>query len=313
MTKRAELVLGVDGGGSKTVAWLAPHKEKNAGEILGRGYAGTGNPRAAGFEVALRNIDAAIAAAFKNAGLTRETAAAACLGLAGAGRATEQERISAWAKKLGIARAVQVTGDAEPILAAASPGNSGIALICGTGSFAWGRNAAGETARAGGWGYLFGDEGSAYAVALDGLRAAARAADERGAPTILVDKFQHALNATTPQEIVERVYHPDMTRAAIAALAPLVFEAAETDAVARQISDSAAAELVTMVAVLLKRLQLTPGVYALALTGGVLLNQSHFREQFVAGLRRAAVEPDGIALVEEPVRGAIAIARGLGS
>ncbi|MEX2027532.1 MAG: BadF/BadG/BcrA/BcrD ATPase family protein, partial [Pirellulaceae bacterium] len=132
------------------------------------GTAGPGNPRAAGFDVAQSNINAAIEQAFADAKLPRESVSAACFGLAGCGREEEQERIRSWAGERRIAAVVQVTGDAEPILAAASPDNWGIALICGTGSLAWGRNQRGQTARCGGWGYLIGDDGSAYAIALAG-------------------------------------------------------------------------------------------------------------------------------------------------
>src|SRR5262245_59230190 len=140
----APLILGVDGGGTKTVAWLAPLDDAQNSIILGRGQAGPGNPRAAGFDVAQANITAAIEAAFADAKLPVTTAAAACFGLAGAGRESEQTRIANWAMQRGIATRVRVVGDAEPILAAASPDNCGIALICGTGSLAWGRNRAGE-------------------------------------------------------------------------------------------------------------------------------------------------------------------------
>ena len=162
-------------------------------QILGRGIAGPGNPRAAGFDVAQANIDAAIDAAFAAADLPRTTVAAACFGLAGAGRPDEQQRIAAWARQQRIAERIRVCGDAEPILAAASPENSGIVLIAGTGSLAWGRNQAGETARCGGWGYLLGDEGSGYAIALAGLHAAMRAADGRGPQTDLLAAFMDKL------------------------------------------------------------------------------------------------------------------------
>src|SRR5262245_11902462 len=200
---QTDLIIGVDGGGTKTVAWVAPLDDSESTIVFGRGQAGPGNPRAAGFETAQANIGAAIEAALADANLPRATAVAACFGLAGAGREIEQRRMEAWAKDAGIAQTVRVCGDAEPILAAASPNNRGVALICGTGSLAWGRNMAGEVARNGGWGYLLGDEGSGYAIALAGLNVAVRAADGRGQPTILLDRLLHQLGANAPQEMVE--------------------------------------------------------------------------------------------------------------
>jgi N-acetylglucosamine kinase-like BadF-type ATPase len=217
MTADTPLVLGIDGGGTKTVAWLALHKPEvqakvgpdqqvesipslavQTGRVLGRGIAGPGNPRAAGFDVAQANIDAAIEQAFADARLPRQAVVAANFGLAGCGRADEQQRIKSWAEGRDIAQAIQVTGDAEPLLAAASPENWGIALICGTGSLAWGRNQRGQTARCGGWGYLIGDDGSAYAIAVAGLRAAVRAADGRGNPTVLLAHFLAQFAASEP-------------------------------------------------------------------------------------------------------------------
>ena len=84
-----------------------------------------------------------------------------------------------------LARHVEVTNDAAILLAAGTPDGWGVALVSGTGSIAFGRAPDGRTARGGGWGYLLGDEGSAYALVLAGLQAVARAADGRGEPTCL--------------------------------------------------------------------------------------------------------------------------------
>jgi N-acetylglucosamine kinase-like BadF-type ATPase len=306
---RSTLVIGVDGGGTKTVAWLAPLEDEINTVVLGRGQAGPGNPRAAGFEVAQANIAAAIEAAFADAKLPRTTAAAACFGLAGAGREIEQQRIASWADAHGIARVVRVTGDAEPILAAAAPGNCGIALICGTGSLAWGRNRAGQVARCGGWGYLLGDEGSGYAIARAGLVAAVRAADGRGQQTALLDRLQQELGAASPQDLIERVYSPRMTREGLSDLAKVVFAAAEIDNVAQSIVATAAEDLAEMVGALCRRLNLTKTSYPLALTGSVILNQRLLRSRLVALLDHRGCPPQHIQTVDQPVRGAIALAR----
>jgi N-acetylglucosamine kinase-like BadF-type ATPase len=303
------LVIGVDGGGTKTVAWLA-----SGDQVVGRGQAGPGNPRAAGFGVAQRNIADAIAAAYADAWLPRQPADAACFALAGAGRAVEQDQLTSWALDCVIARRVKVTGDAEPILAAAAPDNVGVALICGTGSLAWGRNAAGETARAGGWGYLLGDEGSGYAIALAGLRAATRAADGRGPATELLAAFLGALSAAAPGDLVAKVYAAEMSRERLAGLASVVFDCSGTDTAAEQIVGAAASELAEMIATVAARLRLPPGI-TIALAGGVLLNQSDYVARIlnaiasrytVLGSRR-----EQWVLVEEPVRGAVALARSL--
>ncbi len=312
MTATSDLVIGVDGGGTKTIAWLALLDDGGSGTVLGRGQAGPGNPRAAGFEVAQANIDMAIDSAFADSQLPRDQVAAACLCLSGAGRAVEQERLTAWANERNLAQVTRVTGDAEPILAAASPENWGIALISGTGSLAWGRGREGQIARSGGWGYLIGDEGSAYAIALVGLRAAVRAADGRGPAIELLARFQQQLDAATPQHLIERVYDPKMTRERIASLAVVVFDAAATDLLAEIIIEAAAVQLADMVAALIGPLSLSIGKYPLGLAGGVLLNQESLRQLVLARLDEKGIAPGTVSLVTEPVRGAVSMARQLG-
>jgi N-acetylglucosamine kinase-like BadF-type ATPase len=309
MKSRSDLIIGVDGGGTKTVAWIAPIDDPSNAIVLGRGLAGPGNPRAAGFNVALSNIESAIAAAVRDAGLEPVTAAAACFGLAGAGREMEQQRIAAWARDKQIADIVRVTGDAEPILAAASPENCGVALICGTGSLAWGRNAAGDVARCGGWGYLFGDEGSGYSIACAALKAVARAADGRSEPTVLLDHFRKQLGAAGPQDLIECIYSPQMTRERIASVAKAVFDAAADDAIAQSLVAAAAADLAEMVATLCRRLSLACRSYPLAFAGSVIANQPMLRSQLLERLATADLLPRSEVVVTDAVAGCLSLAR----
>ncbi len=309
MTVASDLVIGVDGGGTKTDAWLAPLQDDGTGIVLGRGRAGPGNPRAAGFEVAQASIDAAIEAAFADAKLPRDRVTAACLCLSGAGRPAEQIRLSQWADARGVAQFTQVTGDAEPILAAASPENCGIALISGTGSLAWGRNRAGEVARNGGWGYLLGDQGSAYAIALAGLRHAVLAADDRGPATELLAAFQRQLDAATPADLIDRIYSAEMTRERLASLAVVVFDTAPHDETAEFLIESAARQLYFLVDALARRLNLPTGDYPLAISGSVLLNQEPLRALLASMLSEAESTPREMIVVEQPARGAVALAR----
>jgi N-acetylglucosamine kinase-like BadF-type ATPase len=306
------LILGIDGGGTKTVAWLAPLNDATNSIVLGRGRSGPGNPRAAGFDVAQGNIALAVHHAFDDAQMPLDTIAAACCGLAGVGRPDEQKRIAKWAKDFGIASRVQVIGDAEPVLAAAAPDNVGVALIAGTGSFAWGRNAAGETARSGGWGYLIGDEGSGYAIALAGLRAAARAADKRSPETALLPAILQQLGISTPQDLVGTVYAHDMTRERLAKLSAVVFDLQSIDETAANIIKTAASELAAMVAGVADRLQLSESPYVLAASGGVFVNQPNYLDLVVKQLATISIGRPGRSLVvQHPVAGAVALARRL--
>jgi len=302
----ADLVLGIDGGGTKTVAWLARPGERQPTEVVGRGRAGPGNLRAAGAAAALQALARAVDAAFADAGLTASRVRSACLGLAGADRAEEHALVQAWARQRDLAERVRIVHDALPVLYGGTPEGCGIALISGTGSFAFGRNAAGQTARCGGWGYLIGDEGSGYAIALAGLQAAARAIDGRGPRTLLLPDFLQSLGLQGPEELVPALYAGPIDRSRIAEQAHVVFTAAaQRDAVAMQIINRAAADLAELVTVLAERLQLSRGALRLALAGGVLLHQQSFRAGVLAA---AGVEADRAAIVPEPVAGAVLLA-----
>lgn len=303
----AELVIGVDAGGSSTVAWLSDLNADRA-EPLGQGLAGPGNPRAIGFNDATEQIANAISSAFADARLPMAPVAGLSLCVAGAGREDEQRQLHEWAKLRGLADHIQVSHDAAPILAAASADNVGIALISGTGSLAWGRNAEGDTERAGGWGYLFGDEGSGYTIALAGLRAAAQAADGRGPQTELLDAFMHRLQATTPSDLIGQVYRADQSREQLAASAAVVFDVASQDSVARNILTRAAQDLAAMVQTLAKRLRFAPSDFTLGLAGGVLIGRPDFRS---AVIREIKMAPEHTVVVPAPVAGAIGLARRL--
>ena len=158
------LVIGVDGGGSRTRARLANAR----GDTLGNGEAGPANPHAKGFQAAEREIRIAVESAFSDARVERQTVGAVCLGISGVDRPEERTRFIAWARET-IAPHVLVVNDGEIVLAAGSPENWGVALIAGTGSIAWGKTRDGRIARAGGWGYMIGDEGSGFDLAREAI------------------------------------------------------------------------------------------------------------------------------------------------
>src|SRR3990170_4420420 len=110
---------------------------------------------------------------------------AICLGIAGVDREDDHTVIRGIMKRIGLKARILIVNDALVALEAGTPGQPGIVIISGTGSIAYGRNAAGEAARSGGWGHVLGDEGSGYWIGRAALRAVLRAADRRGPPTVL--------------------------------------------------------------------------------------------------------------------------------
>jgi N-acetylmuramic acid 6-phosphate etherase len=307
----ANLVLGVDGGGTKTIAWVASNDGDEL-RIVGRGQAGSSNPQAAGWATALDNVQCAIDRALLAADAGRTRVRNACLALAGAGRDSDRQRVEDWARRSGFAEQVQVTHDALPVLAAGTPNGVGVALISGTGSLAFGRNAAGQTARAGGWGYLIGDEGSGYAVARQTLQAAARAWDGRGPQTALGERLLAELGLTQPSELVHAVYGRQQDRHWLAGLARVAIEAADAgDPIACRIIDEAAADLAAMCAAVAKQLGFSSGPTPLylALAGGLLVNAAAARDRLMQKIRERDFQRIEIQLVPEPVAGAVRLAR----
>ncbi|HEX8351835.1 MAG TPA: BadF/BadG/BcrA/BcrD ATPase family protein, partial [Pyrinomonadaceae bacterium] len=177
-----QLVLGVDGGGSKTRAVVSD----GGGEVLGEGLAGPSNPLRVGVGDAVNAIRDAADRACAEAGVRRVEVVAAEVGLAGVRRADIRERMRAAVAELGI-KTVEVVTDADIALYGATEGKPGLVIIAGTGSVCCGVNARGRRACAGGWGPVVGDEGSGSWIARRALQAVAHATDGRGRKTALVE------------------------------------------------------------------------------------------------------------------------------
>jgi N-acetylglucosamine kinase-like BadF-type ATPase len=303
----SSLVLGIDGGATSTTALLA---EAATGRVLGRGHGGPSNIQAIGEEAALRQLEAAVGAAFDAAKLPYSTVAAAALGLAGID-VDGVDVIRAWSDRVELAEKISVANDATLLFAAGTPEGWGLAMVAGTGSIAFALDKQGRDARAGGWGYLMGDEGSAFRLGLQGLRAACRAADDIGPPTKLLAAYLAKLGTSDPRDFIPAVYRGAWDKAAIAGLAPLVLDLAATDDTARSIFETETMELARTAVGAVARGNLPKDELPIALTGGLLLHSKPFREQFLANLRACGVTPGPVGLVEDPAVGAVVLARKL--
>ena len=302
---RPDLLLGIDGGGTSTICILAD----STGKPLGRGVAGPSNIQAVGVDAGLLALDDCIARAFQIAGLPRATVGSICLGLAGVDRQEGLDVINGWAGRSRVADRVRVANDATLLLAAGTPEGWGLAVIAGTGSIAFTQTPDGTPGRCGGGGYLLGDEGSAYSLALCALRAACRSHDGVLPPTALVDLLVKKMNLGGPPDFIPAVYRGAWDRSAIAGLAPLVLECAEAgDALAKQIVTEQATELGRTAAQAVKAAGLHTQPVPVALAGGVLVNSTSYRETLLATLRDNGVSVGVVQLVPEPVLGAVVLA-----
>jgi N-acetylglucosamine kinase-like BadF-type ATPase len=262
----------------------------------------------------VQSLDRAVHDAFATAGLAPGPVAAACLGLAGAGRPEDQKSVLDWAAHRQLAAKVSIENDGRLVLAAGTPADWGVALVAGTGSFALARTPDGQLRRAGGWGYLFGDEGSAYAVALAGLRAVTKAFDGSAPATMLTESLLARLQVADVKSIVAAVYGRGLDRTAIARLAEVVTSTAQAgDLVAIHCLDTAAAELAATARAAVKLLT-DNGIAQIPLTlsGGLITSCPCYAERVLSMLRvNLSAELQPITYVQEPVAGAIRLARTL--
>jgi N-acetylglucosamine kinase-like BadF-type ATPase len=260
--------LGVDGGATDTACAVATDE----GVILGVGRGGPSNHILApgGRERARAAIEEALRSALASAGLARVEFRAAQFGMTGINADTESARVFAGiAAEVVAARSVAIDTDALVARAGALACRPGVVLIAGTGSVALGEDPRGARARTGGWGYLFGDEGSAFALGLGGVRAALRARDGTGPETVLTERIPEALGRTLG-EIPVAFYETRLHRPQIAALAPVVTAAAAGgDAVSQDLIHDAAERLAALAAAVIHRLTWPDGTVAVAPVGGV--------------------------------------------
>ncbi len=298
------LFVGVDGGGTKTLALLANEQ----GELLGRGQGGTANYQSAGEEAALAAIERAVDAAFTAAGIPPRPPDALCLGLAGVDRPDDRALFERWlAEHMPQATGV-VVNDADLLLAAGTPEGWGVAVICGTGAIAVGRRADGVGDRADGWGYLLGDAGSGYAIGRATLRAVMRAADGRGPATSLTETVLAHWGLAIPDDLIDRVYRKPLAPKDVARLAVLAEQAAQAgDTVALALIEKAGRDLAESAATVVRKLAL-PTPTPCALAGGAILHGATIRSAFLLAAEAAGLRLEPVQLVTEPAQGAVRLA-----
>lgn len=273
-----KLVLGIDGGGTKTLAAICD----SSGQVLGVGRGGASNIDDVGLEQASQNIQQAVAAARENAHLEPRPFDTAFLGLAGIVSARDRALVHGLGAKLELAapERLGVDHDCKIALAGGLSGRAGIVLIAGTGSSCYGVNAAGDSWRAGGWGSLISDEGSAYFLGRESLIASVRALDGRGPNTELAAIMLEHLGVQQADDLLHRIYVSGLSRSDIAALAPVVLEVATGgDAVALEILERGCALLAECVKAVAKRLQLEHDAFEVVAVGGLYTASELLRQK----------------------------------
>jgi glucosamine kinase len=300
----AQLVVGVDGGGSKTHVILANGKGKELGSLIGDGSA----VRPGEALTSAETIGALVRDALTNAEIT-DKPSLLIAGIAGTGREKERKALLRALQGEGLADEVQVVTDAEIALADAfGVEGAGILLVAGTGSVAYGRGPAGAFRRCGGWGPDVGDEGSGAWIGRRALSVVTSSADEREPETRLMGALMTALELETIEDII-----PWAAKASpkdLAAIAGHVTTlAADRDLRANSICTVAAEELVVHIRTLARQLFVDErAAFSVALAGG-LMTRGSFMRRLVEHRLKTAV-PGAQLHPEEviPARGAVKLA-----
>jgi len=271
--------LGVDGGASKTAALVTDDQ----GKPLGDGVAGPSNHLRVGIETAARNIERAVNKALVTADVASREIVWAYCGIAGADHPAHRQEIVDSLNIFFPRGNFTIDNDARIALTGAIGFGAGVVVIAGTGSVAFGRNDAGDEARAGGWGPTLGDEGSAYGIARAGLSAVLRTYDGRGPATKMIDILSRNYELAA-SEIPRFVYSTTTHVDDIARYSKLVTEAAEDgDEVAQKILQDAGRELGACVIAVAERLKIADRQIPVAYVGGAF----HAGEVLVEPMKKA--------------------------
>ena len=290
-------VVGIDAGGTKTMGLLADLE----GRVVSKVRGGPANLRQQG-ELGVEKVIFQILEDLE----LEESPAALALGIAGAHLEGQNDLVRRMLRRLGIRRNVTVVHDAHIALVAGAADGIGIVVASGTGSIAHGVDGAGTAARSGGWGYLLGDEGSAFWLGHAALRLGIRSADGRDRHTSLYRKICARLELDSAADLVAWFYDQDESRHRVARLAGLVEEAAaEGDGAASDLLDHAASHLARAAESVHRQLAFE-GDFPVVLSGGTFKACPS-----LAARTERSIEIEGARVVQldgEPAEGAVRLA-----
>ena len=295
-------VLGIDAGGTKTICYLAD----STGRIIGEGRGGGANLQAHGELEVEKVLHSVIDQAIGDRSILP---VAICLGVAGVDRAEDDRTVRAIVRRLGFKSHALVVNDALVALVAGNGDDPGVVLIAGTGSIAYGVNAAGYAARAGGWGYVLGDEGSGYWIGRQALAAVVRDADGRGPRTELTPLVLQHFNLSRVDGLVREVYDRGLQRQAVAQIGIVVEKArAAGDIVAAEILKKAGEELTRAAASVISRLEMRGNTFGVVLAGGMFRVIAWLAADVEERLAEVAPRATVKKLEVEPALGAVRLA-----
>ena len=297
-----DYIIGIDGGGTKTVGLLTT----DTGQEIARTQTGPSNYHVVGIEQTKSILEQIVQELTVDVKKTESDSIRFCLGMAGLGREEDRNIIGRVCDEIGIGKKRILTHDAHIALVGGTGKQTGVIVISGTGSIVYGIDQYGQDARAGGWGYLLGDEGSGYDIGIKGLQAVARSADKREPPTELTRLLLNKLELNNPNDIIQWTHAA--SRDEIAELSKVVFDAVETgDEKAETIIDAAVRELLLAVETVVTMLDFT-GTVDILLSGGNLIHQPIMADKLSKWIERNVKGVSVTLPKHEPVYGAVLLA-----
>ena len=302
MSPQPPYVIGIDAGGTKTACVLADGN----GQVIATAKGDGANLQAAGELSVEKTLHQVMDDAIGDRPLVP---AAICLGMAGVDREDDARVVGAIMRRIGYKAQVFITNDALVALVAGAGLGPGVVIIAGTGSIAYGKNDRDEAARAGGWGYVLGDEGSGYWLGRLALRAVVRESDGRGRPTALTPYILKHFGVSQPQELIHEIYHQQFKPSGIAAVARYVQAARdEGDPIAVALLENAARELLSCAGSVVQRLRMQADTFPFVLAGGIFQAVPWLTDALTQRLSQLAPHASVVRLTREPALGAVTLA-----
>lgn len=272
-----DYIIGIDGGGTKTVLKLADLE----GKLILENEGGSCNINSMGEEAVESMIKELIASTMLKSSIKLKEVKAICIGTAGVDTDKDKLILEQIIRNCGFENKIIAVNDSEIALYGGVGKEEGIILISGTGSICFGKNAEGESKRAGGWGHLIGDEGSAYYIGINALNKIIKGYDEIEEKTVMTDIILDYLKLKTAEDLIEFVYRSGAGKSDIAALAKLVDKAyKEGDTLAEEILLKSAFELFLISKAVIDHLKLNNKDITLAINGSVITKNELIYSEF---------------------------------
>lgn len=274
-------VIGIDGGGTKTLAYLGNLK----GEIIATTSSGPSNYHSIGINRTKQSLTQIVKTLCEYKDINIEDLEIVSLGLAGVDRPDDKEIVTKIIESIVPKSKIMLHNDVVSELVGANGKGYGIITISGTGSISYGIDSKGKSVRSGGWGHIVGDEGSGYDIGRKALVSILRAYDKRDKETVLTEKVLDFLNLKSVNDIIGYVYNKDITREHIAKIAPIVLSGAnENDIASKNILNEAVDSLVEITETVINQLEFENTI-SLTYGGGILKKNKYVQNRFIEAIK----------------------------